>query len=302
MHTLRQIRQLLAEAGASPRRRLGQHFLIDANLMGKLLELADLGGRETVLEVGAGTGSLTEELVERAGRVVAVELDAGLADVLRRRLGERTNLTVVAGDVLAGKHALAPAVLDALADASRPGVHLVSNLPYHIAVPVVLNALWCSWRAAAAGGTDAVRFDRLTFTVQAELADRLTAAPGGGDYGPAAVTVALLARATPGRAIGPKAFWPRPKVTSRMLRLDFDAEAAATLRDAGTLSAVLAGTFGHRRKTIANACRARDFPIPPPAFLDALAAAGVDRGARPHQVRPSEFRTVANVLSERQSA
>ena len=192
MQTLAEIKALLAEAGTVPRRGLGQHFLIDGNLMAKLLELADVPAGATVLEAGSATGSLTEELARRAGRVVAVEVDPRLAGVLQRRLAGRRNVTVLNCDVLAGKHALSEEVLSALAGAET--VHLVANLPYKVAVPVVINCLLSSWRAVRAGGP--VRFDRLTFTVQQELAERLTARHGGSDYGPASVMVALLSRAT----------------------------------------------------------------------------------------------------------
>lgn len=295
MQKLSEIKALLAARGHRPRRGLGQSFLIDPNLMGKLLELADLTGRETVLEVGAATGSLTEELLERADRVVAVEVDKALVAILRQRLGGRENLTVVHGDALAGKHALAPAVLTALAPGR--GVHLVANLPYSAAVPVVVNCLLCSWRAARAPGSTPVGFERLTFTVQKELADRLTAGPGGGDYGRVSVIAALLARAQAGRTMSPQAFWPRPKVHSQMLRLDFDAAAAAGVADAESLLTVLSATFGLRRKKIATAARSRDFPYPRGRFLAALASAGIDPALRPQQVDPGQFRALANALS-----
>ncbi len=303
MQRLTEIRELLSSAGMDPRRRLGQNFLIDANLMRKLVELAAPGG-QLVLEVGAATGSLTEELLGLAERVVAVEMDPALAEILRRRLGARERLTVLNCDFLAGKHAIAPAVMEALAGAPRPedrrGVHLVANLPYGIAVPTIVNCLLASWRAARRADAQAPRFDRLTFTVQRELGDRLTARAGAGSYGPAGVMVSLLAQTTAGRTIPPQAFWPRPKVTSQMLRLDFDAAAAGELADAELLEAVLAAMFRHRRKKIASACRTRGFPFPADVFAGVLAEAGVDPARRPHQVGPEGFRDIANALERRQ--
>ncbi len=297
MQTLSQIKALLSSAGAAPRKRLGQVFLIDRNLMGKLLSLAEVEGEAPVLEVGAATGSLTEELLSRCGRVVAVEKDPRLAAILRARLGDRQGLTVIQGDVLSGKHALAPAVLDALAGAER--ARLVANLPYSVAVPVILNCLVNSWRAACRPGPPAVRFDRLTVTVQRELAERLLAPVGSGSYGPASVVVALLSRPTPGRVLPPHVFWPRPKVDSQMLRLDFDPDAAAAVADAAQLSAVLAAAFAHRRKKLSTTCRTRGFPFAREAFLAAAGEAGIDPGERPHRVAPEGFRALANALGPR---
>lgn len=300
MQTLSEIREILSAAGRRPRRSLGQNFLIDAKLMGKLLELADLRGGETVLEVGPATGSLTEELIARAGFVVAVEVDRSLAEILRRRVGGAKNLVILNRSVLAGKHKIAPAVLDALSGAGR--VQLVANLPYNIAVPLIMNCLILSWRSVRRGGQDApapaVCFDRLTFTIQQELADRLTSGPGSKAYGPVSVITALLSRAETGRAAPPEAFWPRPKVDSRMLRLDFDANLAGRLLDADVLSAVLSATFGHRRKMISAVVKQKPPPFPPERFLSALSEVGIDPSVRPEQVSPQEFLTVANALSD----
>ncbi|KPK84190.1 MAG: hypothetical protein AMJ81_06270 [Phycisphaerae bacterium SM23_33] len=299
MQKLSEIKQLLARAGHRPRRGLGQSFLIDPNLMNKLVSLAGLTGGETVLEVGAATGSLTEELLGRARRVVAVEMDKALAEILGRRLSQRENLTILNRDALAGKHALAAEVLAALAP--DRSVHLVANLPFSVAVPVIINCLLRSWQAVKAGraaeGSAQVRFDTLTFTVQKELADRLTAGVGEAAYGRVSVIVALLSRVQAGKVMPPEAFWPRPKVHSQMVRLDFDAAAAARLADAASLCAVLSATFGLRRKQVAAAARSRSFPFPREQFLAALASAGIDAGRRPQEVAPGGFLALANLLA-----
>ncbi len=296
MQTLSQIREILSAAGLRPRKSLGQNFLVDANLMDKLLELADVRGTDTVLEVGPATGSLTEELITRAAAVVVVEADGALTEILRRRVGQAKNLVILNRDVLAGKHKIAPEVLDALAGAGQ--AQLVANLPYNIAVPLIMNCLALSWRAGRGASRQAVCFSRLTFTVQRELAERLLAGPGSKTYGPASVIVALLTDVTAGRPIPPEAFWPRPKVHSRMLRLDFDAAAAGRLVDMDVLSAVLSATFGHRRKIISAAAKQKPLPFPPEDFLSALAEADIDPSARPEQVPPQSFLVLANALSE----
>ncbi|HUU58449.1 MAG TPA: 16S rRNA (adenine(1518)-N(6)/adenine(1519)-N(6))-dimethyltransferase RsmA [Phycisphaerae bacterium] len=293
LQTMREIRQMLGAEGLAPHKRFGQNFLVDLNLMRKLLELADLEGSETVLEVGAGTGSLTEELLDRARSVVAVEIDRGLHALLERRLAGRENLTLICGDVLAGKHEISPAALSALPAAA----HLVANLPYAIATPLLSECLLCSWRAAmGASGGPAVRFERMTFTVQREVADRLSARPGSKDYGPASVIVALLGRCVPGPMLPGPAFWPRPKVNSRMMRIDFDPTAAAELRSASALTAVLALGFGHRRKQIGWVLRDRRAPVDPQAFRAGLDRAGIAPTARAEQIAPEQLRELANTV------
>lgn len=299
MQALSEMRRILELAGRKPRHGLGQHFLIDGNLMGKLLELAELAGGETVLEVGPGTGALTEELAARAGRVLAVELDEDLAGLLRQRLAGEKKVTVLHGDALAGKHELSPAVLAELKDA--PAVHLVANLPYNVAVPIIVNCLlssWCSLRPAARAAGPAVRFDRLTVTIQKELLERLTAEAGGAEYGPVSVIVALLARATPGRLLPPQAFWPRPKVHSQMLRLDFLPDRAAELIDAHSLQGLLAAVFQQRRKKISAVARLKELPFPAGSLLAALEQAGIDPSLRPQQVQPGQYLSAANALAK----
>lgn len=299
MQTLTQIRELLQQAGLEPRRMFGQNFLIDGNLMLKLLDLAECQAAD-VLEVGPGTGSLTEELLRRARSVLAVEIDRDLAAVIRHHLRDRASLTILNCDVLDGKTSLSPLVLEALA--GRPPVHLVSNLPYNVAVPVILNSLLLTWRSlrpAAGGQAQAPAFPaivRLTFTVQRELVDRLAARPGSRDYGLPSIIVSLLARATPGRIVPATAFWPRPKVQSQMLRLDFDPARAAELKDAEALGKVIAACFAQRRKKIAAAAKLKDLPFPPERLLAALEQAGVSLDDRAEHVSPESFRAVANSL------
>jgi 16S rRNA (adenine1518-N6/adenine1519-N6)-dimethyltransferase len=327
MQTQTEIRRLLEEAGLSPRKAFGQCFLIDGNLMGKLLELADVTADQTVLEVGPGTGSLTEELLHRARRVVAVEIDRGLAELLRRRLGGRDNLTLIGGDVLAGKHEISPAVLAACGAGILPAqqdagktclpaasrqvpapqakANLVSNLPYNIATPLLAECLLLSWRALGGPGGPGgpCRFERLTFTVQKELAERLVAEPGGSAYGPVSVLVALLGRWRLGPIVPATAFWPAPKVASRIVRIDFDAARAGRLADARTLSATLATAFGQRRKQVGTIFR-RAWPsfagrpaTEGKAALEFLAAAGIDPTWRPEQIDPQQYLDLANRLT-----
>jgi 16S rRNA A1518/A1519 N6-dimethyltransferase RsmA/KsgA/DIM1 with predicted DNA glycosylase/AP lyase activity len=351
MQTQTQIRQLLTGAGLAPNKALGQNFLIDLNLLGKIVELAQVGSGDVVLEVGPGTGSLTEELAQRARRVVAVEIDRGLSELLRQRLAGRENVLILHADVLAGKHEISPAVVAELA----PRASLVSNLPYNVATPLVAECLLQSHRAARrvagtlparaaailaaeageepareenagaaeaaegaataeeaegkmpsqradkmsatrAGETPATLFDRLTFTVQREVADRLAAGSGTEAYGPLSVIVAILGKVTPGPVIPASAFWPRPSVASRVLRIDFDAASALRLHDAATLTSLLGLAFGQRRKQIGSLLHRNDCPFDAIALAGAFEQAGVDKKLRPEQVSAEQYLATANAL------
>ena len=293
MQTQTEIREMLSAAGLTPHRRFGQNFLIDQNLMMRLLETAELPASKTVLEVGPGTGSLTEELLERAARVVGVEIDRGLAELLRKRLGGRKNFELIEGDVLAGKHALNPAVTRALG----PTAHMIANLPYNAATPVIAECLAESWRAGCARRQGSCLFERLTFTVQRELAARLLATPGRRDYGPVSVLVALLGRITRGPAVPANAFWPRPKVAGRIIRIDFDAEASSKVRSIDVLAGVVRRAFMHRRKQMGSILRRAGALFDAAKLGEALGVAGIDTKTRPERVGPSQFLAMANVLA-----
>lgn len=293
MQTMNEIRLLLEEAGLAPQKRFGQNFLIDKNLMAKLLELAEIDPSATVLEVGPGTGSLTEELLKRARRVVAVEIDRGLFGLLHRRLADYDNLALMNCDALAGKHRLAPEVLEAV---GSPAV-LVANLPYNVATSLVVQGLIDSWKVRAGrSGEGLSLFERQTFTVQREVADRFSAACGSDAYGPVSIVAALLARVTAGPIIPASAFWPRPQVESRMMRIDFDPASAERLADVETLSAVLSLAFGQRRKQMRSILRREGAAFPPDLLERSLEAAGIDPTIRAEQVPPEAFLAMANFL------
>jgi len=293
VQSLSQVRVLLEQAGVRPRGRLGQCFLIEPGRMEQLLTLAGPVEGRRVLEVGPGTGSLTEELLDRSARVLAVELDARLAALLRERLGGRAGFELIAGDVLAGKHAVSPAVLDALG----PSAALVANLPYSIATPLIAKCLLLDWRTRAGRNGARCRIDPLTFTVQEEVADRLAAGPGSASYGPASVLVGVLGRVELGPVLGSQAFWPRPKVSSRMLRIDFDDEAAGRLADVDVLHSLVAASFSQRRKQMTSLLKRKDVPFPPEATRAAMAAADVTPTLRAEAVAPEQFAVMANHLA-----
>jgi len=240
------IRQELARRGLRPSTGLGQHFLIDGNLLHLMVEAAGVGEGDLVLEVGAGTGSLTQLLARRAGHVVAVELDARLLDMAQRALARCDNVTVWQGDVLANKHTLAPELVrlveEHLKGYADRRLKVVSDLPYKVATPVVVN-LWES----------GLPVELMLVTVQRELAERLVARPGTKAYGALTVKVAVWAEAEVLRILPPTVFWPRPAVDSAFVRLCRRSEPLLSAAAYPGFAALVDGLFRHRRKTVKRA-------------------------------------------------
>ena len=234
MQTLSQIKSLLGEGGLAPRKSLGQNFLIDQNLIVRLVDAAQVGPGSLVLEIGPGTGTMTEELLARGCRVIASELDRGLADLLRRRLGFDTNFTLVEGDCLSGKSALSHDVVTALG--GRP-FRLVSNLPYAAGTSAMLAIM-----------ARHPECDLMAVTVQKEVGERLAAPAGSEMYGSISVVAGCTMGVTRVATLPPECFWPRPDVTSVMLTLARLPEPLTD--DALALAEFCKRAFAGRRKQL----------------------------------------------------
>ncbi len=258
----------LREAGLSARKALGQHFLTSTRTLRRIAEAAGLSAGDTIIEVGAGLGGLTEELAARAGRVIAIEIDARLATYLRRRFAERPNVTVIQGDALA-----LPAA-EALTRAGAPGPYVVAgNLPYNIAQPVLRHFLEANPKP-----------QRLVVMVQAEVAESIVAGPG--EMTLLGLSVQLYGDPRLLFRLPPSAFYPPPKVRSAVVRIDVLARPRAGVTDTAAFFHVARAGFSTRRKQLRNAL-AHGLRIEPATAAGLLAAAGIDPTLRP-QALPLE--------------
>ena len=232
----------LRDRGIRPRRAYGQHFLTDPRLLDAIVQVGGVESEDHVLEVGTGTGTLTERLLGKVRRVTSFEADPALAALARERLTGFDGLEIVEADVLESKGSLAPGLLDRLRGADPP-VRVVANLPYNIATPFLLLLLEETW--------DGLR--SLAVTVQLEVAERIVAAPGTTAYGAVSVRASLLTRARIQRRIHPGAFWPPPKVDSAVLELvPCPRITRQTYREVAGLVGEL---FRHRRKELRGLMR-----------------------------------------------
>lgn len=236
MQTLAEIKEILETRGLRPQKFLGQNFLIDHNLIRKLVDSAAIAAGQTVLEIGPGTGTMTEELLDRGARVVACELDRGLAAMLRDRFSSRANFTLIEGDCLDGKHRMNADVVAALGGGA---FKLVANLPYGAATPLVTILL-----------TQHSACPVLCVTIQREVADRMAAAPGSKDYGPLSVIAQSVAKVEYVGKLPPECFWPRPDVNSAMVRLT--RLASPRCGDVARLTRFATLVFSQRRKQLGS--------------------------------------------------
>lgn len=234
MQTLSEIRALLDSRGLRPKHRLGQNFLHDKNQLTRLVDAANLTPGEVVLEVGPGTGTLTEALVDRGAEVIACELDPDMAAIVRERLGDR--ITLLENDCLEGGRHLHPAVLDALAD--RPFA-LVANLPYHAASPLMATL-----------ALDHPECRGQFVTIQREVADRLLASPGSKAYGPLTIIIRALAEVAKIALLKPSCFWPAPQVDSAMISIIPSRRSTIPLDQRAPFARFVTQTFTKRRKQL----------------------------------------------------
>ncbi|MBI4497669.1 MAG: ribosomal RNA small subunit methyltransferase A [Chloroflexi bacterium] len=266
----------LRALGRAAKKSLGQHFLRDRAAVAKIVAAADLGPEDTVVEVGPGLGVLTEALVQGAGRVIAVELDAELAAALRRKLGDRPNLEVVVGDILALQPA---ALLQRPGEAGVPPYKVVANLPYYITSAVLRHFLEARPRPRL-----------MVVMVQREVARSMVAGPG--EMGILAVSVQLYGRPRIVATVPPGSFYPPPKVESAVVRIDVAPEPVVAIPDEETFFQVVRAGFSARRKQLHNTL-AHGLGLPDSHARSLLAAVGIDPARRPQTLTLEEWAALA---------
>ncbi|MEN6306733.1 MAG: 16S rRNA (adenine(1518)-N(6)/adenine(1519)-N(6))-dimethyltransferase RsmA [Anaerohalosphaeraceae bacterium] len=291
MQTKQDIERLLAGAGTTPKHRLGQNFLIDLNLMRLLVDEAHIHQQDVVLEVGPGTGSMTEALAERAGRVVAVEYDPPLARIVSVQMKPFANVTLFNRDVLENKNAIHAEILDAVqkARAELGGrLLLVSNLPYGAGSAVMANLI-----------TGPVVADAMAVTVQKEVAERMAALPDHDAYGTLSILMAATGRAHIFRKLPPSVFWPRPQVESAMVSFVRDPQKVAQIHDMDTFRSIITLFMGHRRKMLKACVKFADGELAKVhGWNEIFTEAFVDPHHRPEQLPAGDYINISNLCWE----
>ncbi len=232
--TRTEVSELLTKHGLAPRRAFGQNFVVDANTVRKIARLADVRAGDFVLEIGAGLGSLTLALAETGAQIVAVEIDNGLVEVLRESTASLPNVEIIHGDAMQ---------LDwqPLLSKSKHW-HVVANLPYNLATPIVADIL---------DGLSQV--DHLLVMVQSEVADRLVAQVGSDAYGAVSVKINYWAKSKIVGAVSASVFFPQPRVESALVDIRRRNEPGVTDVEASELFALVRTGFAKRRKMLRGA-------------------------------------------------
>lgn len=258
----------------------GQNFIVNAGLPPKIVEASGVDKRYGVIEIGPGIGVLTRELAKRAGKVVAIEVDERLPALLAETMAGVDNFKLVMQDVL-------KADLRAIIEQELAGmpVAVCANLPYYITSPIVMKLLG-----------DRLPIESLTVMVQKEAADRLAAAPGTRASSAISCAVSYYAVSRMMFTAAPGSFYPAPKVTSAVVRMDIRPEPAVQVEDEAGYFELIRAAFGRRRKTAANAM-AGGLGLPKEQVNAAIAAAGVDMRARPEELTLEDFAAIQRQLN-----
>jgi len=288
MQTKQQIRELLDSAGVRPNKRFGQNFLIDLNLMRLLIDTANIQTNDVVLEVGPGTGSLTQAIAEKAGHCVSVEIDAVLANIAKKQLADKSNVEIIAVDVLKNKFEINPVVIEAL-NRTR-AIHngrllLVANLPYIAATPLIINLV-----------TGPIIADAMFVTVQKEVADRMTAHEGTKDYGILSILLAATGETKHIRTLKPSVFWPMPQVNSAFVQYVRDPEKVKKIKSVEMLSRVAGALLQHRRKMLKSCVKLATEQIGEINYPEIFNQLGINPEIRPDNLTPEQFVAIANLL------
>jgi 16S rRNA (adenine1518-N6/adenine1519-N6)-dimethyltransferase len=273
---------LLKAWNFKPKKKLGQHFLVDPSSAEMIVRRSKISSDDTVIEIGAGVGALTVPLAKAAGQVFAVEIDSQLTKLLKTELIVRslTNVEIIENDILR-------ADIHALAKKLDRQVVVIGNLPYNISSQILIQLIH-------------MRKDvkRAILMFQKELARRIMAKPGSKDYGRLTVMLGYCAQIKPIATVAASLFYPVPKVDSEVVEINFKISPGYPEHDETMLFQVIKAAFGNRRKTLKNALSASGLHIEPRIARQALISAEIDPTRRAETLTVSEFVALQRCLAQ----
>lgn len=275
--------EIIKKYGFSFQKKYGQNFLIDANILKKIVSSAGITKRDCVIEIGPGIGALTQHLAENARQVIAVEIDKKLIPILEETLSDYDNVIVLNEDIL-------KVDMEELAKEKNDGqaLKVAANLPYYITTPIIMGLF-----------EKGVPIDNITVMVQKEVAQRMQAGPGSKDYGALSLTVQYYAEAYVAAYVPPNCFIPRPKVGSAVIRLTRHRKPPVFCSDPKLLFGLIRASFNQRRKTLQNGLiNASDLSFTKEQIIKAIESLGVNASVRGEELTLSQFAELAGALAE----
>ncbi len=273
---------VLQKYGFNFQKKYGQNFLIDTHVLNKIVDAAGITGDDLVLEIGPGIGTLTQYLAERAGRVIAVEIDRNLIPILQDTLAEYDNVTVINEDIL--KLDLEKLVREE--NGGRP-IKVAANLPYYITTPIIMGLL-----------EKRVPVDSITVMVQKEVAMRMQAGPGTKDYGALSLAVQYYVEPYLAANVPQNCFIPRPDVSSAVIRLKVHDVPPVQVKDEKLLFDLIRASFNQRRKTLLNSLsNSQALSFAKADIAEAMERAGLAANVRGEALTLEQFAALAEALS-----
>ena len=274
--------EVIKKYGFSFQKRYGQNFLIDAHVLDKIIDAADIGKEDGVIEIGPGIGTMTQRLCERAAKVVAVEIDKELIPILSDTLSGYSNLKIINADVM--KTDMTALIRDEFAGMN---VKVVANLPYYITTPIVMSLL-----------EQHLPLSSITIMVQKEVAVRMQAGPGTKDYGALSLAVQYYADTYIAANVPPNCFMPRPEVGSSVIRLTVRNTSEIEVTNEKLMFDLIRASFNQRRKTLVNAIgNFAGLDISKEAVAKALNDMGLDENVRGETLDLRQFAALSNILT-----
>lgn len=254
---------------------LGQNFLVDDGVLRDIVVGAEVGPEDHVIEIGPGVGTLTRELLKKAKRVTAIELDSELIPILTEELGQEENFELI------HKDALKVDFNEIIKEGEK--VKLVANLPYYVTTPIIVKLL-----------QEGYDFESLTIMIQKEVAERIDSAPSTKDYGSLSLLVQYYCNTKIIRRVAPSSFVPRPKVDSIVIRLDKLSQPRVLVSDEKLFFRVIRESFNMRRKTLSNALKA--LKLTKEQLEAGFMKSGIDARRRGETLSIEEFAALANAI------
>jgi 16S rRNA (adenine1518-N6/adenine1519-N6)-dimethyltransferase len=277
-------KEILHQYGIKPNKKLGQSFLIDINVINRIVHAANISQEDIVVEIGAGIGVLTENIAKKAKRVIAVEIDRNLVEVLKDKLGVYDNVEVHCGDILKFD-------FNSISETHSSKIKIIGNVPYNISSPLIFRLL--SFRPVISD---------FMLMLQKEIVQRLVSVPDNKIYGVPSVILQMFASAEKILDVPSTCFYPQPKVESAIIKGSFREKPLVYLQDEIFFTGLVKAAFAQRRKMLINNLKNAKFleGLSDDDLKEALDAAGIDGKRRGETLSISEFGNLSNILKEKQ--